>query len=232
MPTHPSCPSDNTIPAPTARQTTDAADGRLLRIGLTGGIGSGKSLVAGQFVALGAALIDTDQLAHALTAPDGAAIETIRAQFGDAMIAADGSMDRSAMRALVFAQPEKRQQLQGILHPMVRQQVQDSLRQMAEQPVPPPYVLIAVPLLVESGHWQQRVHRVLVVDCPEDLQVQRVMKRSGLEAAQVRAIMATQATRQQRLAAASDVVDNSGSVEDTAAQVAALHRQYLQTAGK
>lgn len=199
----------------------------LLRIGLTGGIGSGKSLVADQFVALGAGLIDTDQIAHALTAPGGAAIDAIRRQFGAQMIAPDGRMDRNAMRALIFSQPDRRLQLQGILHPLVRQQAAEMLQQLAARPTAPPYVLMAVPLLVESGHWQQRVDRVLVVDCPEDMQVQRVMARSGLDAAQVRAIMANQATRQQRLAAADDVVDNSGSVEDTAVQVAALHRQYL-----
>lgn len=204
----------------------------MLRIGITGGIGSGKSLVADQFVALGAALVDTDRIAHALTAPGGAAIDAIRSHFGEGMIAADGSMDRAAMRALVFAHPEKRQQLQGILHPMIQQQVQDALHHLEREQPAPPHVLVAVPLLVESIHyWRPRLDRILVVDCPEELQVQRVMARSKLTADEVRAIMATQATRAQRLAVADDVVDNGGSVSHTATQVATLHQQYLKAAG-
>lgn len=200
----------------------------MLKIGITGGIGSGKSLVAERFMRHGAALVDTDAIAHQLTGPGGAAIEAIRRAFGDGVIAADGRMDRAAMRARVFADPAQKKVLEGILHPMIQQEAQ---RQLAALAVPP-YTLVAVPLLVESGHWQQRVDRVLVVDCPEDVQVTRVMARSGLTAEQVRAIMASQATRAQRLAVADDVIDNGGSLEETAAQVERLHRAYLEMAGQ
>ena len=212
----------------------------LLTIGLTGGIGSGKSLVADLFVQHGAALVDTDAIAHQLTGPGGAAIGAIRQVFGDGVIAPDGRMDRAAMRARVFADPAERKRLEGILHPLIQQEAQRRLAALAgaslqtageRPPAPlthrPPYVLVAIPLLVESGHWQQRVDRVLVVDCPENVQVARVMARSGLAAAQVRAIMASQASRERRLAVADDVIDNGGSIEATTAQVAALHRQYL-----
>ena len=253
----------------------------LLTIGITGGIGSGKSAVADLFIRHGAALVDTDAIAHALTAPGGGAIGAIRQAFGDGMIAPDGRMDRAAMRARVFADPPERKRLEGILHPLIQQEAQRQLAALAgaglqtaashtadlqtadtagagmppgtapagkqtttgveradthtttveERPAPlvhrPPYVLVAVPLLVESGHWQQRVDRVLVVDCPEDVQVARVMARSGLAEAQVRAIMASQASREQRLAVADDVIDNGGSLQETAAQVAALHQRYL-----
>ena len=242
----------------------------MLKIGITGGIGSGKSLVAGLFMQHGAALVDTDAIAHQLTGPGGAAIDAIRRAFGDGVIATDGRMDRAAMRARVFADPAQKKVLEGILHPMIQQEAQRQLAALAaafpsaqaapkvsssaqasspaaaafSAPKAPsaqetpaalaasPYALVAVPLLVESGHWQQRVDRVLVVDCPEDVQVTRVMARSGLTAEQVRAIMASQATRAQRLAVADDVIDNGGSLEETAAQVAQLHRAYLEQAGQ
>lgn len=194
-----------------------------LLIGITGGIGSGKSLVADTFAARGAGLVDTDVIAHQLTAPGGAAIAAIRAAFGDGVIAADGRMDRQAMRALVFQAPEKRQQLEAILHPMIQA---EAMAQIEAARTHFPYVLVAVPLLVESGHWKSRVDRVLVVDCPEAIQVERVKSRSGLSTEQVQAIMAAQATRAQRLAAADDVIDNGGSLEHTQAQVVALDARY------
>lgn len=194
-------------------------------IGLTGGIGSGKSLVADLFVARGAALIDTDQIAHALTAPGGRAIPAIREAFGDEVIAADGRMDRAAMRKRVFADLSQKERLESILHPMILAEAQTAVE--AARATGAPYALVAVPLLLETGHWVSRVNRVLVVDCPESMQVERVMQRSGLPAEQVEAIMAVQATREERLAAAHDVIDNSGSIEQTEAQVAALHERYL-----
>ncbi|MDO5101846.1 MAG: dephospho-CoA kinase [Lautropia sp.] len=194
-------------------------------IGLTGGIGSGKSLVADLFVARGAALIDTDQIAHALTAPGGRAIPAIREAFGDAVIAEDGRMDRAAMRKRVFADLSLKHRLESILHPMILAEAQAAID--AARDAGAPYALVAVPLLLETGHWVSRVNRVLVVDCPEAMQVARVMARSGLPTEQVEAIMAVQATREERLAAAHDVIDNSGSIEQTEAQVAALHERYL-----
>ena len=207
---------------------------RLFTIGLTGGIGSGKSKVADLFVEHGAALVDTDEIAHRLTAPGGAAIAAIRTAFGDEVIAPDGRMDRAAMRALVFAAPARRKALEGILHPLIQATVHDELSRLAEADLAsrPPYILIAVPLLVESGHWLHRVDRVLVVDCPEEVQVARVMARSGLSEAQVRGIMSAQASRAQRLAVAHAVIDNGGSLADTAAQVDRLHARFLAEAAQ
>ncbi|MDO5055704.1 MAG: dephospho-CoA kinase [Lautropia sp.] len=207
----------------------DSEAARLPLIGLTGGIGSGKSLVADLFVARGAALIDTDQIAHALTASGGRAIPAIREAFGDAVIAADGRMDRAVMRQRVFADLDQKQRLESILHPMILADAQAAIETARASGAP--YALVAVPLLLETGHWVSRVDRVLVVDCPEAMQVQRVMQRSGLTAEQVEAIMAVQATREERLAAADDVIDNSGPVADTGMQVGRLHQQYLALGG-
>lgn len=201
-------------------------------IGLTGGIGSGKSTVADLLVERGAILVDTDQIAHQLTAPGGAAIAPIRAAFGDGVIAPDGRMDRAAMRALAFSQPQARKQLEGILHPLIRQQTDAGVA--AAVAAGAPYVLVAVPLLVEGGHWQGRYDRILVVDCPTETQVRRVMQRSHLERAQVEAIMAAQATREQRLAAATDVIDNGGDPQALPAQVDEIDRLFrrLSTPGE
>ena len=197
----------------------------IFRVGVTGGIGSGKSTVADRFVSLGATLIDTDAIAHRLTAPGGAAIDPIREHFGAAMIAADGRLDRAAMRAHVFSHPEARQTLEAILHPMIRsvsrQEVTAAARAGAD------YALLAIPLLVESGRSRHGIERVLVVDCPEKVQVARVMKRSGLAREEVEAIMRAQASREQRLAAADDVIDNGGDVALLDTQVRRLHVDYV-----
>lgn len=197
----------------------------VLVVGLTGGIGSGKSTVADMLVARGAALVDTDRIAHELTAPAGAAIEAIRAAFGDDVIAADGSMDRAAMRARAFSDPQARKRLESILHPMIRERTDQGIRDALS--VGAPYVVVAVPLLVESGNRAGRFDRVLVVDCPPEVQLERVMRRSALARGQVEAIIAAQATRAQRLAAAHDVVDNGGAPGALAQQVDALHAKYL-----
>ncbi|APR03405.1 dephospho-CoA kinase [Thauera chlorobenzoica] len=194
-------------------------------VGLTGGIGSGKSAAAERFAALGASIVDTDRIAHALTAAGGGAIEAIRRSFGDALIATDGSLDRAAMRARVFAQPAARQQLEAILHPMIRDESARLCRSAGG-----PYVILAVPLLVESGNYRERCDRICVVDCPEALQIERVMGRSDLPASQVRAIMAVQASRADRLAAADDIIDNSGSLAALQRQVDALHSAYRAAA--
>ena len=194
-------------------------------VGLTGGIGSGKSAAADRFGECGAAVVDTDLIAHALTAPGGAAIEAIRAEFGERVISADGALDRAAMRARVFAEPAERQRLEAILHPMIRQ---ESTRQCAVANAP--YVVLVVPLLIESGTYRKRCARVVVVDCPEAVQVARVQARSGLDAPQVEAIMAAQIPRAERLAAADDVIDNSRDLPYLFAQVDALHRRYIALA--
>lgn len=196
-------------------------------VGLTGGIGSGKTTVADHFVALGAALVDTDAIAHELTGPGGAAMPGLRAALGAEMVDADGALDRAAVRRLVFADPAARQRLEGVLHPMIRQLAAERCRAATA-----PYVILAVPLLVESGAWKERCQRVLVVDCPEAVQIARVMARSQLDEASVRAILAAQASRAERLAAADDVIDNSGDLTGVRTRVEVLHRTYLAQAAK
>jgi len=195
------------------------------RVGLTGGIGSGKSAAASLFEALGAAVVDTDVIAHELTAPGGAAIESIRNAFGDEVIDARGALDRAAMRRKVFADASAKARLEAILHPMIRTEA-DSRSAAARAP----YVVLVVPLLVESGGYRSRVQRVAVVDCPEEVQVARVMSRSGLSAEEARAIMSAQVSREQRLAVADDVIDNGGDRAALRPQVEALHRRYLEMA--
>lgn len=192
-------------------------------VGLTGGIGSGKSTVADLFVAAGAGLVDTDAIAHELTAPEGTAMPAIVAAFGAAVLTPAGALDRAAMRQRVFADPGARQQLEAILHPMIRQ-LSDARCLAATTP----YVVLAVPLLVESGTYRERCDRIVVVDCPESLQVERVMARNGLVADQVRAIMAAQATRADRLAVADDVVVNDAGLTKLYEQVERLHLNYLR----
>ena len=196
-------------------------------VGLTGGIGSGKSLVADLFGAHGAAVVDTDQIAHQLTAAGGRAMPQIRQQFGDAFLTSDGALDRARMRAHVFADAAARQQLENILHPLIAQQTDAAARETAGN-----YLLFVVPLLVESGRWVERVDRVLVVDCPESLQIERVQARNQFSVAQIEAIMATQVQRSERLAVADDVIVNDGSREAVAAAVDRLHREYLALAAK
>ncbi len=190
-------------------------------VGLTGGIGSGKSTVADLFAAHGATLVDTDVIAHELTAPGGAAIDAIRARFGDVVIRADGALDRDAMRARAFDDPQARAALEAILHPMIR--AESERRILAASG---PYVIHVVPLLVESGGNAGRFDRVLVVDCPVPVQIERVRSRSGLSIERIESILAAQASREARLAVADDVIDNGGSADALPAQVDRLHRRY------
>lgn len=196
-----------------------------LVLGLTGGIGSGKSAAAAIFEELGAAVVDVDAIAHELTAPAGVAIDAIRAAFGDSLIAPDGSLDRAAMRRLVFADASAKSHLEAILHPLIgaesRRRCESALAAGA------PYVVLVVPLLVESGTYRNRVARVAVVDCAEETQVARVMARSGLSQAEAAGIMAAQASRGERLAVADDIIDNDGGFTGLRAQVEVLHRKYL-----
>jgi len=191
-------------------------------VGLTGGIGSGKSTAADLFVAAGAVLVDTDAIAHQLTAAGGQAMPPLLAAFGPGVADAAGALDRAAMRRLAFADPQARARLEGILHPMIRRLADERCQQAVA-----PYVILAVPLLVEAGHYRQRCDRILVIDCPEQQQIERVMARSGLSAAEAGAILAAQATRAQRLAVADDVLDNVGDRESLDRQVRALHLKYL-----
>ena len=196
-------------------------------IGLTGGIGSGKSTVADAFAALGAGVVDTDQIAHRLTAPNGAAMPAIVAEFGPALADTTGAMDRSAMRRLVFSDPLARRRLEAILHPMIGTETTHAL-----EAVDGPYRIVVVPLLVEGHHWRSRVDRVLVVDCPRALQIERVIQRSGLALEQIEAILDAQATREERLAQADDVIDNAGAPEALTDQINALHAEYYQLCGR
>jgi len=190
-------------------------------VGLTGGIASGKSVVAGLFAKRGVTVIDTDEIAHELTRPGGEAIGAIRSAFGASVIDADGALDRDGMRRLVFGDAE------AILHPLIRM---ESARRCDR--APGPYAILVVPLLVESGVERSRYARVLVVDCPEGQQVERAMRRSGLSETEVRAILAAQATREQRLAQADDVIDNSGTPEALEDQVSNLNEKYLTLAAR
>ncbi|BBP97331.1 dephospho-CoA kinase [Burkholderia sp. SFA1] len=199
----------------------------MFSIGLTGGIGSGKSTVADLFAARGVTLVDTDLIAHRITATGGVAMPLIASEFGDDFIAADGSLDRAKMRALVFADDTAKARLEAIVHPLIRAETE---RQ--RNAAPGPYHIVVVPLLVESGEWAARVSRVLVVDCPVETQIARVMRRNGFTREQVLAIVAKQATREARLAAADDIVvnDESATLDALAQQVDVLHARYLSLA--
>jgi len=191
-----------------------------LVVGLTGGIGSGKSAVAGAFAARGIDVTDTDALAHALTAPGEAGYEAVLAAFGPQFRRADGTIDRGLLRGRVFADADARVQLEAILHPLIRAAARREVAAWKS-----PYGLLVVPLLLERGGLEG-VDRVLVVDCAEDEQVRRVVARSGLAVADVRAIMATQLSRAERLARADDTLDNTGPQEAIAPQVSALDLRY------
>jgi len=197
----------------------------MFTVGLTGGIGSGKSTVADCFAAHGVPVIDTDAIARDLTAPGGAALDAIRAIWGETVMRADGTLDRTALRRRVFADNAARHQLEAILHPRIRQVVERALATLAA-----PYALIVIPLLVETGGYRDVLNRVLVVDCPEELQVARVMARSGLAQDEVKAILAVQAGRAERLAAADDVIVNTATPAALRADVARLHQHYLALA--
>ena len=194
-------------------------------LGLTGGIGSGKTTIANMFADLGAVLIDTDLIAHALTMPDGLAIAAIREQFGPTAIAANGAMDRAVIRQLVFADYEQKRKLENILHPLIRAETERAAAQASGA-----YPIFVVPLLVESGNWKERVSRILVVDCPEETQIQRVMARNQLSRDEVMAIMKNQVSRENRLAVADDVIINDGDLNKIHEQVIQLHQQYLRLA--
>jgi len=194
-------------------------------VGLTGGIGSGKSTVAEMFAQRGASIIDTDVIAHHVTSPNGPAMPLIRATFGHEYVHSDGAMDRTKMRTLVFTDPAAKKRLENILHPLIREHAE---RQAAN--AQGEYSIFVVPLLIESGVWKQRVSRVLVIDCQEEAQILRVRKRNGMDDAQIRAIMASQVSRTERLAAADDIIDNSGENASLESQVDRLHAMYASFA--
>ncbi|HEY2255860.1 MAG TPA: dephospho-CoA kinase [Variovorax sp.] len=195
-----------------------------MRIGLTGGIGSGKSTVASMLVARGAWLVDTDAIARAVAQPQGAAIPAIEAEFGPSAIAADGGLDREAMRTRVFADPEARKRLEGILHPLIGAECD----RQAAAAAPGQPIVFDVPLLVESQRWRARVDRVLVVDATEATQLARVVARSGWTPDAVRAVIAQQAERAQRRAAADALIFNEMlTLAELSEQVRALWEQWV-----
>ena len=198
----------------------------MYRIGLTGGIASGKSTVADMFAALGAAIIDTDVIARDLVQPGSPALQEIRGRFGDEVIGQDGSLDRAALRKRVFDDDASRAALERILHPRIREET--LRRSVAAQG---DYQLIVVPLLVESP-LRQFVNRVLVVDCDPEIQLARLLSRDAESVEQARRIIAAQASRESRLAIADDVISNDGDLDNTHRQVVALHQQYLTAASR
>lgn len=200
----------------------DSQPPRAFSVGLTGGIGCGKTTVADMFAELGASLVDTDLIAHALTAPHGAAMPALVQEFGPEFAAADGSLDRARMRSLVFSDSGARQRLEAILHPRIR-----DAALAAAAIATGPYVIFVVPLLVESGTWRERVTRILAIDCPEAVQIARVMARNGLSEDQVKAIMASQASRAERLAAADDIIRNEAGIDALRPQITRLHANYV-----
>jgi dephospho-CoA kinase len=198
---------------------------RPLRIALTGGIASGKSTVADLFAEHGVAIIDTDVIAHQLVQPGEPALDEIRAAFGDEVFDTEGRLDRKSMRKIVFSDPSRRQKLESILHPRIREAVVAQ-----SESTEGPYQIIAVPLLVESPI-KEFMDRVLVVDCDEDTQLSRLLARDAENEQQARRILGTQASRQDRLAIADDVITNNDDLTDTQSQVNALHSKYVKLAG-
>lgn len=191
-------------------------------VGLTGGIGSGKSTVAGLFEKHGAGIVDTDVIAHLLTQSGGAAIAPVRAAFGPDFIADDGALDRVKMRKLIFSDAAAKHKLEQILHPLILEQARVQLAQLQSKP----YIILVVPLLPESPAFRQLIRRMLVVDSAEATRIARVMDRSRIDATEVRNIIAQQTPRAERLQMADDVIHNDAGLDSLAEQVAVLHEQY------
>ena len=189
-------------------------------VGLTGGIGSGKSTVAHFFQTLGVPLVDTDAISRTLTAPGGGAISMIKTEMGDEFINRDGGLDRPMVRQRVFSDPDAKRKLEKILHPMIRAEVDAQIAASRAD-----YVIVDIPLLVASGAYQDRIQRVVVVDCEENLQIERTMARSKLTTPEVQAIMVTQATRRERLRHADDIVVNESGLDSLSSSVAVLDQR-------
>lgn len=193
-----------------------------LVVGLTGGIGCGKSTAAELFAKHGADIVDTDAIAHLLTQSGGDGIAAIRAAFGGDFITADGALDRARMRSLIFSDAAAKQRLELILHPLILEQARMQLARLHTSP----YIILVVPLLAESPEFRKLIRRILVVDCSETTQVARVTGRSGLGEEEVRAVIAQQASRAERLRLTDDVIHNDTGMDRLAEQVAVLHQKY------
>lgn len=216
--------TDHSIP-PAGESKLGALKMGLPLIGLTGGIGSGKTAVSNLFAQLGAGIVDTDLIAHQITAPGGKAIPLIRDHFGSEFIDNGGALDRAKMRSLVFQNPEAKKALEAITHPLIRQETLRQAGQLTDAGLP--YLLLVVPLLIESGAWIDQIDYLVVVDCPEETQIQRVMHRSNLSRTEVEAILKAQASRQERLALANAVIDNQGKLSELKTAVQELHQKIL-----
>ncbi len=195
-------------------------------VGLTGGIGAGKSAVSERFARLGVPVVDTDVIARELTVSGGEALPAIREAFGNSVFSRADELDRAALRQQVFADPAARARLEAILHPLIRRAAGQRLAALDA-----PYALLVVPLLLETGAYADIVQRTLLVDCPESIRVERVMARSALTRAEVEAIVAAQVHDEARRAVADDKIDNTGGLDALDAAVAALHVRYLEWAG-
>ena len=214
-------------PTPTTEQSDlSPLKGHIPLIGLTGGIGSGKTAVSDLLAKLGAGIVDTDLIAHQITAPHGVATALIEKQFGPDFISADGSLNRDRMRALVFAKPEARKSLEAITHPLIRQETIRQALRLSKEGVP--YLVFVVPLLIESGSWMELIDLLVLVDCPEETQIQRVMQRSNLPREEIERILAAQASREERLKYADIVIENQSSLKDLEVEVQNLHQKILQ----
>jgi dephospho-CoA kinase len=213
-----------------AHSTLTALKGQIPLIGLTGGIGSGKSVVAQRLAELGATVIDSDQIAHNITSAHGAAIAAIQAHFGPELLAADGSLNRPQMRRLAFNDPNALQLLEAITHPLIHAETQRQASQARENGAL--YLVFMIPLLVESGYWPQVIDHLVVVDCPEELQIARVMQRNHLDRSQIEQIMSKQASREDRLAAADTILLNDGSLEKLIPQIDNLHQWIIKNSFK
>lgn len=196
----------------------------MLRVALTGGIGSGKSTVSEALRALGVPILDADEISHQLTAPGQPAVAEIKKVFGEKVLTSDGSLDRARLRRIVFADAKERARLESILHPRVRRELEDQARNLHV-----PYIVFAIPLLVETGR-QTNYDRVLVVDAPDALRIKWIRARSALSETEIISIIQAQANREARLKVADDVLTNNGSIDDLKGQVQHIHTQYLQIA--
>jgi len=214
------------LPHPANQSDLSALKGHIPLIGLTGGIGSGKTAVSNLLAELGAGIIDTDLIAHQITATNGKAIAAIEKLFGPEFIDSDGALNRSMMRAFVFKKPEARGLLEQITHPLIQEETVKQALALAKTHIP--YLVFVVPLLLESGTWQKLMDYLVVVDCPIETQIERVMHRSQLSRLEVGSILQAQATREGRLAIANTVIENGGYLDQLRPQVLQLHQKLLK----
>ena len=216
----------NTTNPSSEQVSLSAIKGRAPLVGLTGGIGSGKTAVSDRLAKLGAGIVDTDLIAHQITASGGLAIPLINERFGAEFIDPNGALDRSKMRSLVFADPSARKSLEDITHPLIREETARQAERLLQEKTP--YLVFVVPLLIESGSWKPILDYLVVVDCSEETQIERVMHRNNLSRDEVESILKAQASRQERITRADTVIENEGNLDHLDAEVLKLHQKILQ----